>query len=113
MGILLSCRILCASAECAHAHVWDAGDSRSHESPHQVNDDQCICNGGIQSDVSGSVLAGLDPHNLLVPIDIPPPWPGLILPLCESPPEFVGHDSDLAPRGSPSQLRALTQRYRF
>ena len=60
-----------------------------------------------------AVLAGLDPDNLLVPIDIPPPWPALILPLCESPPEFVGHDPGLAPRGSPSQLRALTQRYRF
>lgn len=115
MGILLSCRILCASAECAHAHARDLGDSRSHESenPHQVNDDQCICNGGIQSDVSGSVLAGLDLDNLLVPVDMPPPWPGLLLPPCESAPVFEGFDSSLASRGSPSQLRALTQRYRF
>lgn len=62
LSILASCRILCATAECGHAHEWQSGtDLPREESPHPVNDDQCLCNGGLQADDSGPLLSSLDP----------------------------------------------------
>ncbi len=108
IGILASCRLLCSTAECAHASIW----THHEEAPHPVNDDNCLCNGGLQVVDATPLLSDLDPSHLLIPIDLPFCGPGAILLPLSVPKHLVGQCEALAPWGCSSQLCALFQQFR-
>ncbi len=114
LSILGSCRILCATAECCHAQEWLGASEESHQqTPHPVNDDHCICNGGLQADDVGPILASLDPALSFLGIDLPLLAPLAILSPFDLPSAFLTVEDDLSARGSPPQVCALLQRYRL
>lgn len=70
LSILVTCRVLCARAECTVAHEQFGLTEPSQEAPHPINDDNCICNGGLQNDDVEPILVGLIPDSLDFGIDL-------------------------------------------
>jgi hypothetical protein len=93
IGILASCRFWCAASAC-EAHAAHSGPSDS--APHAVNDDDCLCNGGLRPETVPAVVPLPLSDPFLVPIPIlgaPPDRPVLQVRLSLSS-EAVLHRAD-------------------
>ena len=79
IGVLACCRFWCAASAC-DAHTTH--DSPSQSSPHAVNDDDCLCNGGLKPEPASSLQkTSLSSDWLLCPVDISGPEISPLLPV--------------------------------
>jgi hypothetical protein len=111
LSILASCRILCATSACSHPAEMGAPAGDGDQAPHPVNDDHCLCNGGLQADHSCQILSALDPELFSMPMIQPPDL--LVGWLAVPPPRSLDGRIDLPSwRGSASRVRAGLGIYR-
>jgi hypothetical protein len=113
LAILASCRILCATSACSHAREeMTAPAGQGDQAPHPVNDDHCLCNGGLQADDCGPLLSGLDPDLVFALPMILPPDPLIGWLAIEPPRALDGWIDPWSARDTASKVRAQLGTYR-
>lgn len=80
--------------------------------PHPVNDDHCLCNGGLQVIDSTGIVGNLDPCLAILPIDLPYCALGFLPLPAECPSSLPASAEDLAWHGDPSEACARLQLFR-
>ena len=114
LSILASCRILCATSACAcdHGTMHSYQESQGDQVPHPVNDDHCLCNGGLQVSDATGIVADLDPCLAILPIDLPYCPLGFVPLPAECPARLSAVFENLARGGDPSEACARLQLFR-
>lgn len=113
LSILASCRVLCATSSCVcdQGMIHTRHEDPANQAPHPVNDDHCLCNGGLQVSDAAPLVKSLDPCLAVLPIDLPYCPLGFLPMPAECPSRLSSVVEDLARLGDPSEACARFQRF--